>query len=389
MTDFNILIVEDDEVTTDLYHDLLLRDAEDIAGKDRQIIIRKAKNQAEAEGAVEKAPLGDYDLVFLDLSYPRDEHDKGEDFYGPKWLPKLRTAQPDAAIIILTSHAYDDYMGRAVKALRDHGADEFIPKDLKWDKVKPRIAESLLHVRRERALRIATRPGRSNVSRTAAEDICSAVASAHSRLSEIADDLEGGDPSRVEQAPNAIRAEMKSLQGRLTRISSKLAGYQPKDPEEEGCAGLVRDLADHFAVQLRPRGGTVRVTLASDDLSALTYKEDLEVALREILQNAVDAALEAKGMTAPPNVHVSVERRNEYIILVVTDSGKGFPKAVVDRMFHPENSHWSERDPKRHSGMGLYVAQRMMTSIGGEIDAANNAEGHAEVKLFVRDWSRS
>jgi hypothetical protein len=37
--------------------------------------------------------------------------------------------------------------------------------------------------------------------------------------------------------------------------------------------------------------------------------------------------------------------------------------------------------------MGLHIARRMMFSIGGDM-VAENCDGHARVRLLIRDWNR-
>lgn len=388
MRTFNILIVEDDLDYLEKLINLLKRGRHDLLGPDVDPNVVQAANQEEADAALTKGPEYGFDLIILDLHYPRKGPDIDPDFHGITWLPKVRHAQPDAAIVVMTSYGHETFLVKAVLALRDGKADEFIPKDTPWPDMRLRIRGALDWASRRRSERLATRvasvPMRSQVARPAAEDILRAAQTARSRLLQIAEELKASGTPGTGAVAGAIQGELDTLDHKLSSSVAKLAGPQAEDARPVHCGSLARDLGDYFRIQLSDEAGLVETSPEGNDLTALTYKEDLIVALKEVLQNAVLAA--SRGEAKPPKISIGVQRQAEYVRIAISDSGSGFSAPAVDHMFEQDNSHWPDGESSQHAGMGLHIARRMMFSIGGNI-VAENAEGHACVTLFVRDWA--
>jgi DNA-binding NarL/FixJ family response regulator len=387
MKNFYILFVEDDQVYSEQLIILLRRNASDFAGLGAELVITSVRHQQEAEEAVRNAPEFGFDLILLDLSYPQSGTDPHEDFYGLSWLPDLRRSQPDAAIVVMTSYGHERFLLRTVKALRDGKADEFIPKDAPWREVCPRIKEAICSASQRRARRqaalAATRPMRSQVARPVAEDILALARNSRSHLIEVCEDLESGDPSKVPDAPATIRRVIDALDYKVNSIATKLAGPQMEEPGPVHCGKLARDLGDLFRLQLREQAGEVDTVPEGDNLTVLTYEDDLTVALKEVLQNAVFAA--RCGSARPPSIRLHVLRIGDLVKMTISDSGSGFVPAAIDHMFEQDNSHWPSAEPSQRTGMGLHIARRMMFSLGGDI-IAENVDGHARVTLLIRDW---
>jgi signal transduction histidine kinase len=289
----------------------------------------------------------------------------------------------------MSSYGYEEFLAVVVRALREGKADEFIPKNAPWEEMRERIRWALEYAPRgtggRLAARTASHPMRSQVAYPAAEDILRAAQCAHIRLVQVTEDLASKEGSASQRAAAAIRTELDALDLKLTSIAARLALPRAEDAKALNCGSLARDLGNLFRLQLAGRDGVVETSLEErDDLTAVTYEDDLSVALREVLQNAVLAALQGESTT--PAISVTVLRQAEYVRIAVSDSGPGFPAAVIDHMFEQGNSHWPDGDSSQHAGMGLHIARRMMFSIGGDV-LAENFEGHARVTLLVRDWA--
>jgi signal transduction histidine kinase len=295
----------------------------------------------------------------------------------------------DAAIVVMSSYGYEEFLALVVQALRDGKADEFIPKNAPWDEMRDRIRGALKCASDRKGLRVAaqeaSKPIHSQVSYSAAEDVLQAARGARIRLIEVAEDLASKEGSTAQAAAEAIRNELDALDLKLTSIAARLTGPRAEDAKQLNCGLLAKDLGNLFRLQLADKDGAVEISLESGDLTAATYEDDLRVALREVLQNAVLAA--KQGKSKPPAIIVTVLRQEEYVRIAVSDSGPSFPAAAVDHMFEQGNSHWPGGDSSQHAGMGLHIARRMMLSIGGDI-LAENVDGHARVTLLVRDWAK-
>lgn len=116
--------------------------------------------------------------------------------------------------------------------------------------------------------------------------------------------------------------------------------------------------------------GNVVVTFASGaaDLAVLADPTQLETALVEILQNAIDAVTEHGGGC----VEVSVEatrafaagaRAEEWLAIEVTDDGPGLDDSAFERAFDP---FFTTRHGRR--GLGLPVARSLLRQMGATVD---------------------
>jgi signal transduction histidine kinase len=384
---FSILVVEDDRRYREELMRTLKLGGHELFGQGVEVNIATASNQEEADAALKNAPEFGFDLIILDLWYPRGGTDVDGGCHGLDWLPQLRLAQTNAAIVVMSSYGYEEFLAVVVRALRTGDADEFIPKNAPWQEMRNRIRWALGSAPRGRgrreAARQASRPMRSQVRFSAAEDVLQAARGARIRLIQIAEDLDSKGGPEGSGAAEAIRNELDALDLKLTSIGARLVGPRAEDAEELNCGKLARDLGDLFRLQLANMDGAVETTLDTGDLTAVTYEGDLNVALREVLQNAVLAAWQGESK---PAIGITVSRQAEYVRIAVSDSGPGFPAAAVDHMFEQDNSHWPGGNSSGHAGMGLHIARRMMLSIGGDI-LAENVGGHARVTLLVRDWA--
>ncbi len=123
------------------------------------------------------------------------------------------------------------------------------------------------------------------------------------------------------------------------------------------------------------------------DNRVLTYGDDLKIAVLELLQNAADAVIEAGvDVTHAVSVRVAPHGAPRGVRIDVEDRGRGFSPEALDSMFKPGTSFWT-LDSNRHRGMGLYVARRMMHSIGGSLEVRPAEPNGTVARLLVRDWS--
>lgn len=399
MTPLRVLIVDDKERWAKMFRENLETVlAAELAGGDYEgYKFTFARDQQEANQVVAEAGPTGFDLVFLDLLYPLVKGDPVDEeqpteFQGMKWLPELRGLLPGATIIILTSYAETEHWQNVVTAIRDHKADDFIPKTTPFEEWVPRIRlahdtarrmRQLLTVEREFVSIMRTRAARSQ---TYAEDVASLLGRAKTALYRVAQRVESGDATAIASAPNTIRSEFEGLSGEFEELTCVLNKGQESlaqvDVAEETrlMTLLYRRMIDEAQVQ-------VSVPDEAQSLRLTTYKDDLKVALHEVVTNALDALSRDARPGRRRLLEVKVWGAEGGAVIRVADNGPGFSDEAMAHMFE---RGFTTRDGKqeslgRHQGLGLYIAKRMMNQIGGEIEPRNNPEGGAEVSLFVKN----
>ena len=112
----------------------------------------------------------------------------------------------------------------------------------------------------------------------------------------------------------------------------------------------------------------VELTSTSEPLELEADLETIAFAVRCLLENAAEA-------TASGNVGVAAERDEDQCVITVTDSGPGFTNTVrcLERF---------ESTKPGHLGLGLCMARRIASRLGGDLEIGNPELG-AQVSLRV------
>jgi signal transduction histidine kinase len=366
------LIEDDPKDAKDLTTLLKAEGAARIAGKPySKLKIRRARNQKEADEAA--APKFQYDIVLLDLEYPlENEPLKDEEppkLQGMDWLPSLRRLQQDAAIVILTKHADVQY---AVRAIRDDHANEFVAKTDKFPNILARIHtawKNARDIRQAITLRNEYRALlRSLGSRVFAKDMGALISSTKARLLCIAKEIESRDPSAAEEAPDRIRKAARRLSDGFDEEMLLVNDLDERLAEVD----LVKEVIEPLEILYE---NPVDISkLHGRSIRVWTFLNDLRAALREVVQNAIDSKATA--------VTINVDKISKGAVIHIRDNGGGFSSEALKSMF---KARYTSRkgEGAYHQGLGLYIARRMMRSIGGEI-RAENENGGAHVMLTVR-----
>jgi signal transduction histidine kinase len=106
----------------------------------------------------------------------------------------------------------------------------------------------------------------------------------------------------------------------------------------------------------------------------LRHQASLEQVLVNLLLNAADA-LRGRPPGAPRHIRIAAEvgPTDGMLRLMVADSGRGIPEAVLPRLFEPLVS--TKDDAPVGTGLGLSICHGLVTAMGGGIVARNEAVG--------------
>ena len=351
MKQFHILIVEDYLRTVELLEEQLESASAELA-PDSEMKFYNARTQKEADDLLQRPPFGGYSLVLLDLRYPDSDPDGLAQDNGIRWLPTLRASQPAAAIAVVTDFAFKSNLEWAVIALRDGRADEFIPKGIPWEETLARIKSALQRAIDRQVIEDATRPDYSNVRRTVAEDQAMELARAQQNINAHLDQIVSTAPA-LRGVAEAITGILQDLARRLALLGSNLTVDTAVETGQIDCGALAAECGAYYDIQMRAFSGRTKWG-AQDNCVVETYGTDLKVALEKCLGS----------------------------------DSKSFPEEVIASPIEQNRSLWADTSFP-HLGMGLYVAHRMMHSIGGHI-CVENVEGpqgrHGRATLMVKDW---
>lgn len=100
-------------------------------------------------------------------------------------------------------------------------------------------------------------------------------------------------------------------------------------------------------------------------------KEQLSRSIINLIRNSIQA--EASS------IELNILPEDEYIILLISDDGKGIPNEIIDKIFLEDFT-----TKKKGMGIGLSIAKRFMESIGGKIEIGSTSESGTQMKMYFR-----
>jgi two-component system C4-dicarboxylate transport sensor histidine kinase DctB len=141
---------------------------------------------------------------------------------------------------------------------------------------------------------------------------------------------------------------------------------------------VIRAAADMLSHRARKAGVTVELVLHP---AALPIR-GRELAARQVSINLVQNAMDAVEGRNVRRVTVRTDLHGDRVRMQVTDTGPGVPAHLRDKMF---DAFVTTKPPDRGTGLGLYIAKKMVTEARGVLRVGDAPGGGAcfEVDLPV------
>ncbi|MBI4424668.1 MAG: HAMP domain-containing histidine kinase [Elusimicrobia bacterium] len=171
--------------------------------------------------------------------------------------------------------------------------------------------------------------------------------------------LGSGAEAKVAKHIGIIEGEVKRAN---EMIGEMLAYARPLEAQAKPVA--VRELIDS-AVALRPAPAKVKTAVsAPKDARVLADPEAARLALRKLLDNALDAVGESGSIS------IQAQAAAGSVELLVRDSGPGVSAEAAARLFEP----FSSTKP-RGLGLGLATARKFAERLGGSVELVERGPG--------------
>jgi two-component system NtrC family sensor kinase len=187
-------------------------------------------------------------------------------------------------------------------------------------------------------------------------------------LDELLEDAAGsGRPDLAEcrRSVGRIREQVR----RATAITRRLLGFSRAPARERSPADLNRAVEETIAL-LEGEAARHRIAIVRDyqpDLApVVTDAPQLQQVFLNVLGNAIDAIGE-RG-----EIRVSTRSDGRSHLVQFLDSGPGLSAEARERIFDP---FYTTKPSGKGTGLGLYVSHAIAERLGGELTAANRAEG--------------
>jgi signal transduction histidine kinase len=132
---------------------------------------------------------------------------------------------------------------------------------------------------------------------------------------------------------------------------------------------VAREVATLVTIGTSPALPSVDVT-APESVYAAIGPDSLKQVLLNLVQNAREATT-GRGSTREP-VDIEVRRDGARVTIEVRDRGPGIPEDTLERIFDP---FFTTKGRMDGVGLGLFVAEGLVRSVGGRIMASNRSDG--------------
>ncbi|MES9960333.1 MAG: HAMP domain-containing sensor histidine kinase [Sedimenticola sp.] len=162
---------------------------------------------------------------------------------------------------------------------------------------------------------------------------------------------------------------------RMVEELFELAHLEARDtqPKPEACA--VGELLSDMLQKFQLRAGQAGIRLLMEPPGQLPMAE-ADIALTErVLDNLIGNAIEHTPEGG--EVSLTVTAGEGILTITVADSGGGIPADDLPHLFEPFYRGGEQRGDRRHAGLGLAIARRIVDLQGGEIWAENQENGGA------------
>lgn len=160
--------------------------------------------------------------------------------------------------------------------------------------------------------------------------------------------------------------------GRMVDEFSSFARMPTASLQKADLSDVIRQTV--FLESVRQPEIKMKVTLPDNPLIVFCDDHLISQALTNLVKNALEA-IENVGIPniAAPQVHVSAEVSGEYVIVKVSDNGKGWPRENRQQLLEP---YVTTRE--KGTGLGLAIVAKIIEQHGGRVELQNakpDAEG--------------
>ncbi|MHA2296619.1 MAG: PAS domain S-box protein [Candidatus Hodarchaeales archaeon] len=176
-------------------------------------------------------------------------------------------------------------------------------------------------------------------------------------------------PQQQEFINKAIRAIQSSID-LIEKIRSIRKAGMLEDIQDIDLDNLLKDAIRSYTDQASEKGMVI-------DYISVRILVVAGYLLKELFDNLIENAIRH---SVGKKINITVEEKEEHVIVSVEDDGKGFPERIKDRIF--ERGVKGPGSPG--SGLGLYLTTLILEKYGGTIKAMDSALGGARIDVRLK-----
>jgi two-component system phosphate regulon sensor histidine kinase PhoR len=103
--------------------------------------------------------------------------------------------------------------------------------------------------------------------------------------------------------------------------------------------------------------------------------------LRSIIYNLVNNAIKFRSPARSPEIKVSTNKVDDYIVISVKDNGIGIEESKFNEIF---TKYYRIQNSIEGTGIGLYLVKEIVTGAGGKVLLKSHSEKGTEFQIFLK-----
>lgn len=189
---------------------------------------------------------------------------------------------------------------------------------------------------------------------------------------------EGSNASDVESQAKTLKTILDEAQ-RAKDIVLNLLEFARQRQDQKDAVDLnqiIGNIANLRRYELRNHDVDLSVDLDPDLPLTVADTDRIQQVFLNLLNNAVEAMSGKK----PRNVRVETHCEGARLLLQVSDTGRGIPNSIRERVFDP---FFSTKPGKTHSGLGLTISKQIVGEYEGDIELESMENSGTIVKVSL------
>ena len=182
-------------------------------------------------------------------------------------------------------------------------------------------------------------------------------------------------PQEIEGRDQALRPLGAAI-GRINeRVANLLDFARPAQQTQElvDPTDILRQLIDLEQKHAEHLGIAIEVSLG--EVSSILVNRDM---LKDVFLNLISNAFAA--MPDGGKLLISVEQQDDWVVVVVGDTGTGIPQEHIRQIFEP---FYSTKPPGQGTGLGLAIVHRQIQEIGGRVEVESVPDQGTRFSLYL------
>lgn len=172
--------------------------------------------------------------------------------------------------------------------------------------------------------------------------------------------------------------EIDELTTHMASIISQLRGFSRKSSGEQSLVSIrqsVDQAISLFQAEIESRQIEIEVRIDAE----VTVTTD-PLLINQVLVNLLSNAIQAMSDSKLRRIDISASIVEMEVCIRLRDTGPGIAADVIENIFDP---FFTTKEVGLGLGLGLSISYRIMDSLGGRIEVANNATGGACFELYL------